>query len=76
MKYPILEQYILQKELSLREFARRCGIQPSTMHRILNGKVDVQKSNIDKILLETGMSYEVAFKERGTIYESVRNRRL
>lgn len=22
MKYPILEQYILQKELSLREFAR------------------------------------------------------
>lgn len=64
MKYPILEQYILQKELSLREFARKCDIQPSTMHRILHGKTDIQKSNIDKILVETGMSYEVCFKEK------------
>lgn len=64
MKYLILEQYILQKELSLREFSRRCGIQPSTMHCILNGKVDIKKSNIDKILSETGMSYETAFEER------------
>lgn len=51
-------------ELSLREFARKCGIQPSTMHRILRGKADIQKSNIDKILVETGMSYEVCFKEK------------
>ena len=64
IKYPNLELYMIRHELSLREFARRCGIQPSTMHRILHGKVDVQKSNIDKILSETGMSYEVCFMEK------------
>lgn len=64
MRYPVLEQYILQNELTLREFARKCGIHPSTMHRILNGKTDIQKSNIDKILKETRMCYEVAFGER------------
>ncbi len=63
-KYPNLELYMIRHELSLREFARQCGIQPSTMHRILHGKTDIQKSNIDKILVETGMSYEVCFKER------------
>lgn len=61
--YPNIELYMINNELSLREFAKRCGIQTSTMSRILNGKVDVQKSNIDKILAETGMSYEVCFKE-------------
>lgn len=34
------------------------------MRRFLNGKTDIQKSNIDKILKVTGMSYEECFKER------------
>lgn len=64
LKYPNLELYMISHELSLREFARRCGMQPSTMHQILHGKTDIQKSNIDKILTYTGMSYEVCFKEK------------
>lgn len=63
MKYPNLESYMIRHGLSLREFARRCGIQTSTMCRILHGKTDIQKSNIDKILKETGICYEVCFEE-------------
>lgn len=62
-KYISLENYMISKGISLREFADRCGIAPSTMSRFLNGKTDIQKSNIDKILKETGMSYEECFKE-------------
>lgn len=64
MKYPNLESYITGNELTIREFARQCGMQSSTMCRILHGNVDVKKSNIDKILKETGMCYEVCFRER------------
>ena len=63
MKFPNIEKYISESNMSLREFSKRCGIPVSTMSRIVNGKVDVQKSNIDKILKVTGMSYEKCFKE-------------
>lgn len=61
--YPNIELYMIKNNLSLRQFSEKCGICPSTMSRILRGKVDVHKSNIDKILIETGMSCEVCFKE-------------
>lgn len=62
-KYISIETYIRNKGISLREFANRCGIAPSTMSRFLSGKSDIQKSNIDKILKVTEMSYEECFKE-------------
>lgn len=62
-KYISLENYMRTQGISLREFANRCGIAPSTMSRFLSGKTDIQKSNIDKILKVTGMSYEECFKE-------------
>lgn len=65
MKYPVIEKYIIDHNLSLRKFARRCGIPSSTMCRLLNGETEPSKSTIDKILVETGMSYEVCFKEGG-----------
>ena len=46
--------------MSIREFADKCGA-PSTMSRFLNGKTDIQKRNIDKILKVTGMTYEECF---------------
>ena len=63
MKFPKIEKYISENNISLRDFSKRCDIPVSTMSRIVNGKVDVQKSNIDKILKATGMSYEECFKE-------------
>lgn len=63
-KYISIEAYIRNQGISLREFVNRCGIAPSTMSRFLSGKTDIQKSNIDKILKVTGMSYEECFKER------------
>lgn len=62
-KYISIETYMRTQGISLREFANRCGIAPSTMSRFLSGKTDIQKSNIDKILKETGMGYEECFKE-------------
>lgn len=63
MKFPEIEKYISKNNISLRDFSKRCGMPVSTMSRIVNGKVDVQKSSIDKILKTTGMSYEECFKE-------------
>lgn len=63
MKYPAIEKYIADHNLSMREFARRCDIKSSALCRILNGQNEPSKSTIDKILEETQMSYEVCFKE-------------
>ena len=63
MKYPRIEDYIGIEGMSLREFADKCGIAVSTMSRFLNGKTDIQKRNIDKILKVTGLSYEECFAE-------------
>lgn len=63
MKFPEIKKYISKNNISLRDFSKCCGMPVSTMSRIVNGKVDVQKSSIDKILKTTGMSYEECFKE-------------
>lgn len=63
MKYWRIEKYIGVEGMSIREFADKCGIAPSTMSRFLNGKTDIQKSNIDKILKVTGLTYEECFSQ-------------
>lgn len=63
MKYPVIETYMIKHDLSLRKFANRCGVPSSTMCRMLKGDTEPSKSTIDKILLETGLSYEECFNE-------------
>ena len=63
MKYSVIETYMIKHNLSLREFSRRCGIPSSTMCRLIKGDTEPYKSTIDKILAETGLSYEVLFRE-------------
>lgn len=63
MKYPVIETYMIKHNLSLRDFAKRCGIPSSTMCRMLKGDTEPSKSTIDKILVETGLNYEECFKE-------------
>lgn len=62
MKYWRIEKYIGAEGMSIRKFADKCGIAPSTMCRFLNGETDIQKRNIDKILNVTGMTYEECFE--------------
>ncbi len=63
MKYPAIEKYMNNKGIKLAEFAKMCGIPQPTMWRFMHGKADINKSNIDKILRVTGMTYENAFCE-------------
>ena len=63
MKYPSIEKYMTDHNISPREFARRCDMPSSTMCRLLKGDTEPSKSTIDKILAETGLSYEECFKE-------------
>lgn len=68
MKYLGIEKYIGTESISLREFAKRCDMPVSTISRFVNGKTDIKKSNIDKILKVTGMSYEECFQKKGRLW--------
>ena len=61
MKYPRIEQYMNDNGIKLAEFARICEISYPTMWRISEGKREISKSNIDKILKVTGLTYEECF---------------
>ncbi|WP_418428040.1 helix-turn-helix domain-containing protein [Blautia hydrogenotrophica] len=63
MKYPSIEKYIAEHNLSLREFARQCDMPSSTICQLLKGDTEPSKSTIDKILAVIGLSYEVCFRE-------------
>ena len=63
MKYPSIEKYMADHNLSLREFAGLCDMPGSTMCRLLNGDTEPSKSTIDKILALPGLSYEEYFRE-------------
>ena len=64
MKYPSIEKYMADHNLSLREFARQCDMPSSTMCRLLKGDTEPSKSTIDKIPSVTGLSYEECFLEK------------
>ena len=63
VKYPSIKKYMADRNLSLREFARRCDMPSSTMCRLLNGQTEPPNSTIDKILSVTGLSCEECFGE-------------
>lgn len=61
--HPNLASWIVENGLSVMQFAKRAWITPQHMYLILLGKSNCAKSVIDKILQETGMTYEVAFSK-------------
>lgn len=63
MKYPRIEKYMNDNELKLAGLAKLCNIPYPTMWRIAEGKREISKSNIDKILNVTGLTYEECFAE-------------
>lgn len=62
-KYPNIKRWIAKNKVPARKLAKRLEIPESTLRAYMQGKVDIRKSVIDKILEITGMSYEQAFEE-------------
>lgn len=66
--YPGLRNWMNANKVSMAELVRRCGYVPYSGNRsnfrdYLNGRHDLRKPTIDKILEITGMTYEQAFGE-------------
>lgn len=59
--YPILFDYIIKNYGSISNFSKKVGVAHTTISLLLQGKRQVQKNIIDKILNETGMCYEKCF---------------
>ncbi len=63
MKYPMIEKYMEENGISQAKLSRLCDIPYTTLNNFLNGRKDIKKSDIDKILQVTGMTYEECFSE-------------
>lgn len=55
-----LRDYLEQNGLSLRTFAKRCGVSASTIHRVRNGKVTPNRRLMVTIVRETDGQVEPA----------------
>ena len=60
--YPAIANYINDNHIVVKDFAERMGCSYATLHSLLSGKRGTIKSVIDKILSETGLTYEEAFR--------------
>lgn len=49
-----LGDYLERHQLSLRAFARACGVSASSIHRVRNGKVIPNRRLLEAIYRETG----------------------
>jgi transcriptional regulator with XRE-family HTH domain len=61
--YPRLAKWMNENKVSRSEFLRRCGLLPlgenlARFHRILRGNIEPRKTDIDRMLKVTGMTYE------------------
>lgn len=63
IKYPYLEKWISDHNMTQGEFARAIGVERTTVQKLLNGLSEPKKGMIDKVLEVTKMPYEVAFSE-------------
>lgn len=59
--YPNIAWWLYEHRISYSRFSIMCGCSNDRIYRGLNGKVELRKSTIDKILEVTGMNYETAF---------------
>lgn len=59
--YPNLAKWLNENRYSCSSFAKKVGVCPGTVYKTLRGNDGLRKETIDKILKETGMSYEQAF---------------
>lgn len=62
--YPAIRRYLETNVISQKDFAERIGVSNSGLTNVLLGKRLPNKRMIDKILHETGLTYEEAFSTK------------
>jgi transcriptional regulator with XRE-family HTH domain len=61
----LLRAYGVPTDLSVREAARRCGVAPETINKIMRGETKmIRKSNLDKIANGLGIPPDLLERER------------
>lgn len=62
--YPAIRRYLETNVISQKDLAERIGVSNSGLTNVLLGKRQPNKRTIDKILSETGLTYEEAFSTK------------
>ncbi len=55
--------YLLDHDMSVSGLARKCGISPSCMLKLMSGQTELKKSQIDAIIRATKWPYAKLFTE-------------
>ena len=61
--YPNIRKFLVQEQLTCRDFSGEFGLSYATLYNTLTGKAEPRKKTIDRILECTGLSYEEAFSK-------------
>lgn len=59
--YPAIGKWMRENNVSVYELASKSGIDLTSCYKILSGRVEPRKTNIDRILAVTGGKYETTF---------------
>ena len=62
--YPAISDYLKCNRISAYQFSSRTGITYATLYNTLTVRTNPNKRVIDKILSETGLTYEEAFSTK------------
>lgn len=59
--YPAIGKWMRENNVSMYDFASKSGIDLTSCYKILSGRTEPRKTNIDRILAVTGGKYETTF---------------
>lgn len=59
--YPAIGKWMRENNVSVYDFASKSGIDLTSCYKILSGRTEPRKTNIDRILAVTGGKYETTF---------------
>lgn len=59
--YPAIGKWMRENNVSVYDFASKSGIDIASCYKILSGRTEPRKTNIDRILAVTGGKYETTF---------------
>lgn len=62
-RFPNIQQWMDERNVSGREMARRMGVTDNTVRYMLSGRTEPRLFTINAVLRVTGMDYAEAFKE-------------
>lgn len=59
--YPAIGKWMRENNVSVCDFASKSGIDLTSCYKLLSGRTEPRKTNIDRILAVTGGKYENTF---------------